>query len=236
MPPLTRQRTLESILSWWSDSNTPGPTINLHAATKPLMRLMYHRQALGFMKQNRGVALSREAVETYSSYLLWKYVSTSTKIAILEELETRAASEEDARVLIHSNTVHEIPQLLRSSPFMRPWLMRIVRHLANHPESITAQAVSESLVALLCDSEANDVVFEFTILSDMASSLEGAQGIVAAGVLHYLMEGLGSASSSVREAACYLTQVLARHESAAAAVIELNPCNQLVAISRQVCL
>ncbi|KAJ7494023.1 hypothetical protein FB451DRAFT_1551268, partial [Mycena latifolia] len=69
MPFLTRQRTLESVLSWWSDSNPPGPTINLHAAAKPLMKLMYDRQALAFVKRNRGVTLSRETVEIYWSYV-----------------------------------------------------------------------------------------------------------------------------------------------------------------------
>ncbi|KAJ7494099.1 armadillo-type protein [Mycena latifolia] len=197
MPPLTRQQTFQSIISWWSDSNPPGPTINLHAAAKPLMRLMYHRQALGFVKRNRGVPLSPETLEIYWSYVSWKYVSTSTKIAILEELAIRVASEEDARMLIHSNAVQQILQLLQSSPFVRSWLMHILRHLAYHREFMTAQAVSELLMALLWrvgNSEANDVVFVFDILSDMASSSEGAQGIVAAGVLHYLLDGLGAPS------------------------------------------
>ncbi|KAJ7494171.1 hypothetical protein FB451DRAFT_451766 [Mycena latifolia] len=168
MPPLTRQRTLESVLSWWSDSNPSGATINLHAATKPLMRLMYHQQALGFVKRNRGLQLSPETLEIYWSYLSWKYVSTSTKIAILEELETRAVFEEDARVLIHPNIVHKILQLLRSSPFMRPWLMRILRHLANHHESITA------FVALLRDNDVNDIDFLFAFLSEITASQASA--------------------------------------------------------------
>ncbi|KAJ7494078.1 hypothetical protein FB451DRAFT_450979 [Mycena latifolia] len=60
-------------------------------------------QVTVFMERNYYVPLAPETVEIYSSYLLWKYVSTSTKRAILEELETRAGSEEDARVLMHSN-------------------------------------------------------------------------------------------------------------------------------------
>ncbi|KAJ7494179.1 hypothetical protein FB451DRAFT_451823 [Mycena latifolia] len=53
MPPLTRQRTLESLHSWWSDTNPPSPTINLHTATKPLIRLMYPRQASDMPPQTR---------------------------------------------------------------------------------------------------------------------------------------------------------------------------------------
>jgi hypothetical protein len=32
----------------------PGPTINIHAAAKPLLKLMYHRQALGFIAKDLG--------------------------------------------------------------------------------------------------------------------------------------------------------------------------------------
>jgi hypothetical protein len=72
MNPLARQRTLESTLSWWSDSNPrpPGATISISALAKPLMRLMYHRQALRFIQKNRGTPLSQETLEIYSTYLM----------------------------------------------------------------------------------------------------------------------------------------------------------------------
>jgi hypothetical protein len=70
MNTLARQRTRESYLSWWSDSNPPGATISIHTLAKPLMRLMYHRQALGFIQKNRGTPLSQETLEIYSSYLM----------------------------------------------------------------------------------------------------------------------------------------------------------------------
>ncbi|KAJ7494147.1 hypothetical protein FB451DRAFT_451519 [Mycena latifolia] len=153
MPPLTRQRTLESVLSWWSDSNPGGATINLHAAAKPLMKLMYHRQALGFVKRNRGVALSAETLEIYWSYVSWKYISSSTKIAILKELAIRAASEEDVHVLIHSNMVYTILEFFRSTSSLYHFGLRwesgmILRNLARHSKS-TSAAVIEPLVALL---------------------------------------------------------------------------------------
>ncbi|KAJ7494132.1 armadillo-type protein [Mycena latifolia] len=353
MPPLTRQRTLESVLSWWSDSNPPGPTINLHAATKPLMRFMYHRQALGFVKRNHGLPLSPETLEIYWSYLpydflslvdfaanlppRWKYVSTATKITILEELETRAGSEEDAHVIVHSNIVHKILEILQSSPFTRPdsevndvelvsefmseiansqalafvkrndgvrlmpetvelyssyfsWkyvststkikilkeletrtrsekdalvlihsnmvytilkflpstsyfdqpdlrseLETILRNLTSHSKSISA-AASEPLVALLRrvgDNVMNDAAVGFNLLWYIADSSEGAEGVVAAGALPYFLDGLGSPSPGVCTAACRLTERLAEYQSTAAAVIDLNPCKQLVALSRQ---
>jgi hypothetical protein len=71
MPRLTQTDTCPSIFSWWSDSNPLvryGPTINIHAAAKPLMKLMYHRQAMGLIRKNRGSQLSIETLETYWSY------------------------------------------------------------------------------------------------------------------------------------------------------------------------
>jgi hypothetical protein len=64
--------THASIFSWWSDSNSLvryGPTINLHAAAKPLMKWMYHRQAKEFIRKKEDSPLSAEMVEIYWSYL-----------------------------------------------------------------------------------------------------------------------------------------------------------------------
>jgi hypothetical protein len=67
--PLARQRTRESLLSYWSDSNPPGATISIHTLAKPLMKRMYHQQALALIKENEGMALTKEMLESYSSYL-----------------------------------------------------------------------------------------------------------------------------------------------------------------------
>ncbi|KAJ7799398.1 hypothetical protein B0H14DRAFT_1707037 [Mycena olivaceomarginata] len=99
MPPLTRS---ESIHSWWSDSNHPGPTLNLHALAKPLMRLMYHRQALQFMKKNRDIPLTSTTIEIYLSYLEYKYVGASTKVKMLEYIAKKPIREDDAHAVAHS--------------------------------------------------------------------------------------------------------------------------------------
>ncbi|KAJ7232519.1 hypothetical protein C8J57DRAFT_1250497 [Mycena rebaudengoi] len=92
MPPLTRQETFGSLRSWWLDSspNLCSPTINLHAAAKPLMKLLYHQQALAIIGNNRDIPLSEVKVELYLSYLSCEYVSAPTKSAILEDLDWRA--------------------------------------------------------------------------------------------------------------------------------------------------
>jgi hypothetical protein len=88
MPPLTRQETHMSIYSWWSDSNPllKGPTINLHAVAKPLMKLMYHRQAMELIRKNRGTQLSTAMLETYLSY--FPYVDNPLILhGLIEECE-----------------------------------------------------------------------------------------------------------------------------------------------------
>jgi hypothetical protein len=70
MSPSTRPDTPQSIHSWWSDRNSllQGPTINLHTLAKPFLKRMHHRQALQLIEKNRGIPLSRDVLETYSSY------------------------------------------------------------------------------------------------------------------------------------------------------------------------
>jgi hypothetical protein len=85
MPPLTRQDTHTSIFSWWSDSNPllKGPTINLHAAAKPLMKFMYYRQALDSIRKNENSPLSTEILEISMSYL--PYVLTFYCLSLLAD-------------------------------------------------------------------------------------------------------------------------------------------------------
>ncbi|KAJ7458602.1 armadillo-type protein [Mycena latifolia] len=165
MPALTRQRTLESILSWWSDSNLPGPTINLHVAAKPLMKLMYHRQALEFVKRNHGVPLSPQIMEIYWSYLTWKYVSNLTKSMILEELAKRVALEDDAaRALEQPEMVDKFLQLVQFPNF-----------------GIQLQTI----MSLLCGNDSNrqGLIGRVLLLLKIADSRDGAQAILAANVL-----------------------------------------------------
>jgi hypothetical protein len=71
-----------SIHSWWSDSNPllQGPTINLHAAAKPLMRFMYRRQALEFIRKNKGTRLSTTLLEIYSSYFPYVFLKSIAEL------------------------------------------------------------------------------------------------------------------------------------------------------------
>ncbi|KAJ7494089.1 armadillo-type protein [Mycena latifolia] len=139
---------------------------------------------------------------------------------------------------MHSNMLYTILQLLQSTSYSDNLELRwesetILQNLASHSKSISV-AVSEPLVALLRDNDVNSAKLGFDLLRKIAYSLAGAEGVVAANTLHYLMQGLCSPSSSVRWGACSLTGALARHESTALAILAINPCKQLMALSSTV--
>ncbi|KAJ7622375.1 armadillo-type protein [Roridomyces roridus] len=105
MPPLQRTETGRSLASWWSDNNPMlhiSPTINLHAAAKPLMKLLYHQQALRIMDENRDQPLSEELLDIYSTYISCKYVSSRTGALVLAHLGERALEEDSSRRILCS--------------------------------------------------------------------------------------------------------------------------------------
>ncbi|KAJ7494015.1 hypothetical protein FB451DRAFT_450610 [Mycena latifolia] len=238
MPPLTRQRTLESILSWWSDSNLPGPTINLHGAAKPLMKLMYHRQALEFVKRNHGVPLSPQILEIYWSYLRWKYVSNSTKTAILEGLARRAALEDDvARALEQPDMLDKFLQLVQSPNFgIKLQTIMVLRSLTSRSRS-TSVTVCGPVVASLRDSNMHVLIGRVLLLLEIADWWDGTQAILAANVLDDVAKQLVSPGKKERQIpACELLQKMAQFESAVGGVLAMKPCKRLVTLSRRVVL
>ncbi|KAJ7613068.1 armadillo-type protein [Roridomyces roridus] len=105
-----------SLLSWWSDSNPGlnGATVNLHTMTKPLLRFMYHRQALEYI--NNDEPLTEAMLDIFSSYLECKYVASRTKLRVLSYLTSRAEwDRQEARTIVHSSVFYEITQLLESA-------------------------------------------------------------------------------------------------------------------------
>ncbi|KAJ7273832.1 hypothetical protein C8J57DRAFT_1505955 [Mycena rebaudengoi] len=146
MPPLTRQQTLESLRSWWSDRNPNlrGPTINLHAAAKPLMRLLYDRQALEFVGKIGGILLSAKDAEICGSYLSCDYVSASTKTTIVKDILQRVYREFEP-LEVYSNMIYdllqllEVPKLLRSCPTsLYEGIFLMLENLASHESSVMA--------------------------------------------------------------------------------------------------
>ncbi|KAJ7224886.1 armadillo-type protein [Mycena rebaudengoi] len=100
MPRLARQPTRESYFSYWSDSNSRRIANPIHAAAKPLTKFMYHLDVRNFIKRQRGIPLSAETMEIYSSYLGCEYVAHLTKAEILWELQGRAGGDSEARLIV----------------------------------------------------------------------------------------------------------------------------------------
>ncbi|KAJ7852428.1 armadillo-type protein [Mycena leptocephala] len=210
MHPLTRQPTLDSVFSWWSDRNPVGPNINLHAAAKPLMRLLYHRDALAFIRAQLGTPLSKETMEIYSSYLAYNYVSSSTKSAILVQLRTRVESEDEARAVTDSLGLHLIGDLLGSPDAeVRRAMCWILEGLAHH--QTTTRAAMEYLVSLLSEN-LKTIESAAETLYRICGSFQGAQAAVDANVLEYVAKLLESLNEEVRKWTCNMLEELARHE------------------------
>ncbi|KAJ7735177.1 armadillo-type protein [Mycena metata] len=245
MPPLNSSPTHASIHSWWSDSNPAlrGPTINLHAATKPLLRILYHRQALNFIKANHFVPLSKEGVlSTLSSYLPLKYVFSSTKASIMRELLRRARFDHYDRhtIIEDSFVVHQITLEMLSSPNIevRNVTMQLLGALSRYPFTVPAILEMDTcsrLVVLLSDKHEsiNDTAIYVLAMVAGYQSSEGAAAVVSANMLDYILELLGSPRAEVLEWTRQLVGNLASHESIMPALLRINPCVPLICILRE---
>ncbi|KAJ7479131.1 armadillo-type protein [Mycena latifolia] len=219
--PLTRQPTRDSLHSWWSDRNPVGPTIDLHAAAKPLMRFMYRRDALALIAKNRGIPLSSEDMDIYSSYLAYKYVSSSTKIAILVELETRLDSDDDARAVADSFLLQLADEFLSPSDTEICKLMcRILGLLADRDAAIPAVLrwnPCQQLVSLLSAIDIEVIMSAAATLSSIARCAEGAQAVVDAKVLDCFAKLLESPNEKVQKWPREMMGGLVRHDTTARA-------------------
>ncbi|KAF7326403.1 hypothetical protein MVEN_02618000 [Mycena venus] len=258
---LSRQGTRQSILSWWSDRNPglPGPTINLHAAAKPLSRFLYHRQALEIIRKNHGSPLSSATLEIYSSYFPWDYVSWSTKAAIMAELADSSVFEDNARVMVESPVFDHITQMLESpdagtasAVLYLDLCVRLVSLLSDeHFEVIwggnlrimlathesTASAILDlklfvPLVSLLRDDDSQVIEWAIDALTQIARWSDGGRAIVDVKALNRILELLKYPSTKVQEWACKLVGTLASQESTAPVVLESKPCVPLVSLWR----
>ncbi|KAJ7491408.1 armadillo-type protein [Mycena galericulata] len=222
-----RPQSRPSIYSWWSDSNPGlhGPTMNIHTAAKPLMRFMYHRQALDFVKRNQGVGLSTETVEIYSVYLSYKHILPSTKAAVLRELYNRAEVESDARAMVESESpiLSEVPVLLASpDPEVRRWTCWMVGRLAYHESTAPAilrEISCTSLVSLLTLNPGEHAeITEAAIyaLCRISHWPGGAQAAAEANLLKYIPRLLRFGNVEVQRWTCWLAGHPNEHVAGAA--------------------
>ncbi|KAJ7875438.1 armadillo-type protein [Mycena leptocephala] len=179
---LLSDENIQSLHSWWSDSNSVGATISLHAAAKPLMRLLYHEQVRSFIKRNRGLALSSATIEICFSYLAFKYISPATKTLILNELEMRVESQQDALMVVQSLVVQLdlVAELLDSSDTrIRHYMCSILGTLASPSDSTSwVVEVCPRIVSLI---SGNDIEVRQAALYAVARISETPHGIQALG-------------------------------------------------------
>ncbi|KAF8196698.1 armadillo-type protein [Mycena galopus ATCC 62051] len=234
--PLARQETRASILSWWSDSNLglKGPTINLHAAAKPLARFLYHRQALDIIRKNRYFALTPSILDIYSSYFPWDFVSWSTKAAILSELAVRISAF-NARAVVDSPVFPHVAEMLESPDARtRGASCKLLGSLGRHAP--TAPAIlelrpCERLWSLLSDKERRVVFAAEYSLYDIAKSADGAQAVVNAKGLDYILDLLELPAT--RDTTLRLLECLIDSQPALApAILTPKTCQRLLLLCR----
>ncbi|KAJ7723917.1 armadillo-type protein [Mycena metata] len=237
MPP-PRPATPQSIHSWWSDSKPLGATLSLHAAAKPLMRLMYHRQARLFVERNTASPLSTPMIDVYLSYLEYKYIAVTTKVLVLKELDRRARDDAgDARALIDSLAMEwDLLESLLSSPYpaIRSSTCWIFGHLASRESSATPMLnlkPCERLLPLLLEDE-NSAVVESALFAlwGFTEFAEGARAIVSSGQLERILNLLDSPGEKIRRWLCGMLGNLVRHEQATVAALTMSTCPQLLAL------
>ncbi|KAJ7767796.1 armadillo-type protein [Mycena metata] len=233
MPPLTRQRTPQSLHSEWS-RNSLGATISIHAIAKPLMKVMYHRAVLDLIKRQQGVPLSAETMQIYASYLGWKYVADTTKAVILSEISKRAQAEAEARVVADFLLSYDIfldstNVVVRSEA---SWIFGWVAFHSSTREAVLAVRPYGRLVTLLGDRNVAVVTSACRALAEISRDVNGARAVVDAGVLEIVEQLLESPEAGVRRWTSELLAQLAVRPSTRRTVVAVHPCAQLVALLR----
>ncbi|KAF7362690.1 hypothetical protein MVEN_00618300 [Mycena venus] len=216
MDPLTRPHTPESAHSWWSDRNPLGPTISIHAAAKPLMRIMYHEQVRTFIKKNRSAELSRATMDVCFSYLAFKYISSATKLMILKELATRAKGEKDARIMVQAIVLQWqlIVKFLDSSdPQVRLYTCSILGTLASYYDSTTwALGICPRIVSLLSDEDMEVRDSALHAIVQLSETPDGAQAVRDTKIWEYFPVNLDSSNSQIRGYICTILVNLSNYQ------------------------
>ncbi|KAJ7722353.1 armadillo-type protein [Mycena metata] len=231
MPPLTRQRTPQSLHSEWS-RNSLGATISIHALAKPLMKVMYHRAVLDLIKRQRDIPLSVETMQIYISYL-----SGDNAVVVEGACYALARISRDldgAKAVVKAGALETVQSLLISPPAgVRRWTSKMLAELAFHPSMRRAVVTAEpcpQLVALLVDDNAVVVEEVCHALSHISHDMDGARAVVGAGGLEIVQHLLASQYTEIRRYTCLTLGRLASHSSTRGVVVAAQPCPRLVAL------
>ncbi|KAJ7636440.1 armadillo-type protein [Roridomyces roridus] len=235
---LSRQPSVPSLLSYWSDSSPAPASIRLHTLAKPLQKYLYRQQAVGFIKGDWVRKLDREMMEVYRSYLTYKDAGTQTKAVVLNFLISKAYSEIDVDEVTFSLT--EEPDLLPS--LLAHPAARIRRRTC---ELVTAMALQEfgvdallgsgvfsALTAVLRDDAARVAASALVALAALSNHPDGAQSVVQTRILGFLATLLESPDAQIRSSTCMMLGNIAQHASTLSAVVAAGSCRHLVSLLR----
>ncbi|KAK7057928.1 hypothetical protein R3P38DRAFT_2843693 [Favolaschia claudopus] len=196
----------QSIHSWWSDSKSLGPTISIHAAAKPLMKFMYHRQVRSFIKKNWDTWLYEEIeiMEICSSYLACKYVSLATKSLILNELNRRIDSREHARIhpFIRGNWSLVAELLSSDDALVRMHTFDILHSLGASSYDAVSWAfwICPRISAFIIDTNNIDLqCLGLKLITQMSATSDGAEALAGSTIWEYICDNQGSANTDIRQ-------------------------------------
>ncbi|KAF7352225.1 hypothetical protein MVEN_01185900 [Mycena venus] len=220
MPPLRRFPTPESVHSWWSDSNPPGPTISIHTFAKPLSKFLHNRQALrlitGYRRSPNG--LSQEALDVIASYLGYQGISRSTKVAILNHLHLQTLSEEEAKKIINgdSATLRVLITLLADNhPDIIEGARLVLENIGRWKSALVIDQYSFSLLTtLLWHSEVSVKSTALHLLYCMSLSRLGAYILHNSEALRVLITLMADHHPDVKTGACLVLENITRWQSA----------------------
>ncbi|KAF7288856.1 Cytochrome P450 [Mycena chlorophos] len=94
--PLPPPPSLYSKHSWWSDRNSIGATFSLHAATKPFLAYLYHRQVRQLLAKRASMAISDAEMNVLATYLIFQYTSSSTRVFVLQHISANICAYPEA--------------------------------------------------------------------------------------------------------------------------------------------
>ncbi|KAJ7884413.1 armadillo-type protein [Mycena leptocephala] len=211
--------------------------MSIHAAAKPLIRLMYHEQVRGFIKRNRSTPLSRDTLEICFSYLGYKYISPATKTLILKDLDVRLEIKEDAGVMVDSLMAQWdlLRTLLGSSDArIRRYTCKVLRMVASHKLTPLVLDACQRFAFLLSDEDTEARESALYAIVKISESPGGAQAISDIKIWEYFSELLDPSNSIMYQFTCSILRNLAVYQVALSRAADSRICRCAMNVLAQI--
>ncbi|KAJ7257953.1 armadillo-type protein [Mycena haematopus] len=147
-----------------------------------------------------------------------------------------APTADGAKAVVDAKALDYVLALLESpNPYSRIWTCLMVGRLVCYQSTMPAILELKPcvrLVSLLQHEDPEVVLGAMFALSQIAQWIDGAEAVVDAKTLDYVLELLKSPDAGIRKWTCVLVGELAGHESTAPVILRLKPCVRLVSLFR----